>query len=115
MYILGTYHICKAKGQDKTYKSGKGGIQDCKFPFKQSGMEHSGCAPSLQKGNGPRCATEVDKQGNLKNWARCNKFCIEDPGTNRNILFFHYDFLIQKYFYLNILMCIVYTVILTIN
>ena len=43
-------------------------------------MEHSGCAPSLEKGKGLRCATEVDKQGNLKKWARCNKFCLEDPG-----------------------------------
>ena len=85
--FLGTYHICKAKGQDKTYKSGKGSIQDCKFPFKQSGMEHSGCAPSLQKGNGPRCATEVDKQGNLKKWAHCNKFCTVDPGTKIFYLF----------------------------
>ena len=43
-------------------------------------MEHSGCAPSLEKGKGLRCATEVDKQGNLKKWARCNKFCLADPG-----------------------------------
>ena len=43
-------------------------------------MQHTGCAPSLEKGKGPRCATEVDKQGNLKKWARCNKFCLADPG-----------------------------------
>ena len=43
-------------------------------------MEHNGCAPSLEKEKGPRCATEVDKQGNLQKWARCNKFCSEDPG-----------------------------------
>ena len=79
---LGIYHICKAKGQDKSYKSGMGSIQDCKFPFKQSGMEHNGCAPSHEKGKGPRCATEVDKQGNLKKWARCNKFCLADPGMD---------------------------------
>ena len=77
---LGTYHICKAKGQDKNYGSGKGNVVNCKFPFKQSGMEFRGCAPTLEKGKGPRCATEVDKQGNLKKWARCNKFCMEDPG-----------------------------------
>ena len=77
---LGTYHICKAKGQDKKYGSGNGNVVNCKFPFKQSGMEHHGCAPSLEKGKGPRCATEVDKQGNLKKWARCNKFCMEDQG-----------------------------------
>ena len=77
---LGTYHICKAKGQEKSYKSGIGSVQDCKFPFKQNGMQHSGCAPSLEKGKGPRCATEVDKQGNMKKWARCNKFCTTDPG-----------------------------------
>ena len=77
---VGIYHICKAKGQDNNYNSGTGNVQDCKFPFKQSGLEHNGCAPSLEKGKGSRCATEVDKQGNLKKWARCNKFCLADPG-----------------------------------
>ena len=43
-------------------------------------MEHNGCAPSFEIGNGPLCATEVDKLGNLKKWAHCNKFCLEDPG-----------------------------------
>ena len=84
---LGTYHICKAKGQDKNYNSAKGNVQDCKFPFKQNGMQHTGCAPSLEKGKGPRCATEVDIEGNLKNWARCNKFCTEDPGMKIYHLF----------------------------
>ena len=73
--------ICKSEGQGLTYGSGDGVPQDCVFPFKQSGMEHDGCAPSLVKGKGPRCATEVDKQGNLKKWARCNQFCKVDPGT----------------------------------
>ena len=49
-------------------------------------MQHTGCAPSLEKGKGPRCATEVDKQGNLKKWARCNKFCLEDPGDHYKII-----------------------------
>ena len=50
-------------------------------------MEHNGCAPSLVKGKGPRCATEVDKQGNLKKWARCNQFCKVDPGTTYIIMY----------------------------
>ena len=88
MYIYaGIYHICKAKGQDKNFTSGKGNIMGCKFPFKQGGMVHSGCAPSVEKGKGPLCATEVDKQGNLKKWARCNKFCMEDPGMKMHYIF----------------------------
>ena len=79
--------ICKSEGQGLTYGSGDGVAQDCLFPFKQSGMEHTGCAPSLVKGKGPRCATEVDKQGNLKKWARCNKFCLEDPGIEKYHVF----------------------------
>ena len=87
LYVyVGTYHICKAKGQDKTYNIGKGSVQDCKFPFKQNGLEYKSCARSLEKGKGPRCATEVDKQGNLKKWARCNKFCMEDPGLEIYVL-----------------------------
>ena len=77
---IGIHHTCKARGQDKNYKSGKGSVQDCKFPFKQNGMEYKGCAPSFEKGKVPRCATEVDKDDNLKKWARCNKFCKEDSG-----------------------------------
>ena len=50
-------------------------------------MEHNGCAPSLEKEKGPRCATEVDKQGNLQKWARCNKFCLEDPGIEKYHVF----------------------------
>ena len=88
---LGTYHICKAKGQDKNYNSATGSVQDCKFPFKQNGMQHTGCAPSLEKGKGPRCATEVDIEGNLKNWARCNKFCTEDPGMKIYHLFYRHS------------------------
>ena len=84
---LGTFHICKAKGQDKDYGSGKFPIEDCIFPFKQGGIEYKGCAPSLHKGKGPRCATEVDKNGNLQKWARCNKFCTEDPGMKIYHLF----------------------------
>ena len=83
----GTFHICKAKGQDKNYGSGKFPIEDCIFPFKQGGIEYKGCAPSLHKGKGPRCATEVDKNGNLQKWARCNKFCTQDPGMKIYHLF----------------------------
>ena len=50
-------------------------------------MEYHGCAPSAEKGKGPLCATEVDKQGNLKKWARCNKFCYVDSGKKILYLF----------------------------
>ena len=79
---IGKYVVCKAKGQDKDYGSGKGSVLDCKFPFIQHGIKYKGCAPSAEKGKGPLCATEVDKQGNLKKWARCNKFCMADPGMD---------------------------------
>ena len=87
LFNLGTFHICKAKGQNENYGSGKFPIEDCIFPFKQGGIEYKGCAPSLQKGKGPRCATEVDKEGNLQKWARCNKFCTQDPGMKIYHLF----------------------------
>ena len=74
--------ICKAKGTDKFYGSGKGSVQDCKFPFIQHGIRYKGCAPSVEKGKGRLCATEVDKEGNLKKWARCNKYCGKDQGGN---------------------------------
>ena len=45
-------------------------------------MEYHGCAPSAEKGKGRLCATEVDKQGNLRKWARCNKYCGKDQGMN---------------------------------
>ena len=54
-------------------------------------MQHTGCAPSLEKGKGPRCATEVDIEGNLKKWARCNKFCTEDPGMKIYHLFYRHS------------------------
>ena len=66
---------------DKSYKSGKDStIQDCKFPFRQNGLEYRGCALSFEKGKGPRCATDVDEKKNLKKWARCNEFCKLDSG-----------------------------------
>ena len=74
--------MCKAKGQGNDYGSGKGRVQDCKFPFIQHGIKYKGCAPSAEKGKGRLCATEVDKQGNLRKWARCNKYCGKDQGMN---------------------------------
>ena len=66
---------------EKSYKSGKNSaIQDCKFPFRQNGLEYKGCAPSFEKGKGPHCATEVDENNNLKKLARCNEFCKLDSG-----------------------------------
>ena len=82
VFGIGKYVVCKAKGQDKDYGSGKGSALDCKFPFIQHGIKYEGCAPSVEKGKGRLCATEVDKQGNLKKWARCNKYCGKDQGLN---------------------------------
>ena len=79
---IGKYVVCKAKGQEKDYGSGKGSVQNCKFPFIQHGIKYEGCAPSFGYGKGRLCATEVDKQGNLKKWARCNKYCGTDQGLN---------------------------------
>merc|ERR1712223_1046287 len=41
---------------------------------------YNGCGPSAEKGKGRLCATEVDSQGNLKKWARCNKYCGSSSG-----------------------------------
>ena len=79
---IGKYVVCKAKGQEKDYNSGRGGAQNCIFPFTQHGIRYVGCAPSVEKGKGRLCATEVDSQGNLKKWARCNKYCGNDQGLN---------------------------------
>ena len=94
---IGKYVVCKAKGQETDYSSGRGGVQNCIFPFTQHGIRYNGCAPSVEKGKGRLCATEVDSQGNLKKWARCNKYCKKATGklcttswccfdTYRNIL-----------------------------
>ena len=83
-YLLwkGEYAACKAKGQEKNYASGKGSIQNCKFPFIHNDLKYSsGCAPSTEKGKGRLCATEVDAQGKLTKWARCNKYCGKDKGV----------------------------------
>ena len=75
--------ICKAKGQDKNYGSGNGSVQNCKFPFIYHDLKYSsGCAQSTEKGQGRLCATEVDAQGKLTKWARCNKYCGKDKGLN---------------------------------
>ena len=79
---IGKYVVCKAKGQETDYSSGRGGVQNCIFPFTQHGIRYNGCAPSAEKGKGRLCATEVDSQGNLKKWARCNKYCGNDQGLN---------------------------------
>ena len=73
--------ICKAKGQEKDYKSGKGKVQDCLPTFIHHDLKYNnGCAKSAENGKGRLCATEVDAQGNLKKWARCNKYCDTDKG-----------------------------------
>ena len=80
--LIAEWTICKAEGQGKAYGSGDGVAQDCVFPFKHNGKEHSGCA-SASDGKGLYCATKVDAKGYMvkDKWARCNKHCDIDPGT----------------------------------
>ena len=69
---------CKARGHGKGYGS-SGTPENCKDPFIHGEKRHRGCAPSSD-GKGYYCATKVDSKGNLKKWARCNKYCKKDKG-----------------------------------
>ena len=75
--ILGTHQTCKANGQGNDYVK-KGDAKDCKFPFIHKNKKYIGCATS-EDGKGHYCATKLDSKGNLVEWARCNKFCKNDP------------------------------------
>ena len=78
--------ICKAEGQGKAYGSGDGTAEDCVFPFKHKGKEYNGCAKSSD-GKSLYCATKVDAKGYLvkDKWARCNSYCVKDPGNTWNL------------------------------
>ena len=79
MYFLVCERLgCRARGNGKVYGS-RGRSQDCKFPFIHDGKRYRGCAVS-SGGKGPWCATKVDSKGNLKRWARCNKYCKKEKG-----------------------------------
>ena len=67
---------CKARGQRNGYGS-SGTPQNCVFPFINGGQRYRGCAPS---GKGSYCATKVDSKDNMREWARCNKYCKKDKG-----------------------------------
>ena len=69
---------CKARGYGKGYGS-SGTPRNCVFPFINGGKRYRGCVPS-SVGKGPWCAIKVDSKGNLKKWARCNKYCKKDKG-----------------------------------
>ena len=70
--------ICKARGEGNGYGS-SGTPQNCVFPFITGGRRYSGCATG-SGGKGPWCATQVDSNGKLKTWARCNNYCKRDYG-----------------------------------
>ena len=59
------------QGKSRRYKSIKEG--DCIFPFIHEGKVFNECIPFEEKFNGRRCATEVDKDGNMVKWGYCPK------------------------------------------
>ena len=81
-FLLGVHLTCKARGKGQSYGS-SGTPQNCLFPFIHHGKKYNGCA------GGSFCATKVDSKGNLKNWARCNRYCKKDNGMFfKDFLFF---------------------------
>ena len=77
IWNVGEYVICKARGTGKRY-SKRGTALNCKSSFIYLGKRYSnGCVQD--RGKSPWCATKVDSKGNLKKWARCNKYCSKTP------------------------------------
>ena len=95
LYTLGTHQTCKANGQGNNYI--KGNANDCVFPFIHKNKKYIGCATS-ENGQGHYCATKLDSKGNLVKWARCNKFCKNDPERKFLVFirFLHSIYILQK-------------------
>ena len=85
--MLGTHQTCKAKDQEKDFSSGRGKVQDCVFPFIHNDKKYFGCATS-EDGKGHYCATKLDSNGKMVEWARCNKFCKTDAERKYHIFYY---------------------------
>ena len=108
MQIIGEHVVCKAHGQGKYYGPGCRPHDcplDCKFPFEYNGVTYSGCAPSSSAPNSTHggdpcdgdtwCATKVDANGKMQEWARCNKYCLKDEGMISSIPWFSFIIIIM--------------------
>ena len=100
MKILGTHQTCKANGQGNDYIK-KGNAKDCIFPFVHKNKRYIGCATS-EDGKGHYCATKLDSKQNLVEWARCNKFCKNDPERKFHVFIIrllHSIYILQKSYF----------------
>ena len=59
------------QGKSRRFKAIKEG--NCIFPFIHNGKVFNECIPFEDKFNGSRCATELDKEGNMTRWGYCPK------------------------------------------
>ena len=99
-FYLGTHQTCKANGQGNDYIK-KGDAKDCKFPFIHKNKKYIGCATS-EDGKGHYCATKLDSKQNLVEWARCNKFCKNDPERKFHVFIIrllHSIYILQKSYF----------------